>query len=284
MVSTDFPVDIARTFMAPKEDMPKIGFLGGEQGKEINEAIKKDYKGFGNLGQGYYREKDKIVWNVSNPFYTVAVQDRLPQGVRVATQSDLEKALKLDSLNLSDICATTSLVLRSEEEPNSYLARDLMNQIKTRENRKLELPVMIPLCGLSLKKDDESSYGLSFKLKEDAEIIPAPILDIISQDWINHYEKEIRVSNYMRLFHSPNFFRFYSKDINPETGLPNKVYDRDDPSSWPKKKQRSLDNSRTSRGLSFLVTNECDINSGLYELNYSPGVGRVIIVSPGNEK
>ncbi len=174
MANINFPVNRASPLIEIPSSIPQIGFLGGSEGKEIDDSIKKDYKEFEILQIGNYSEN---LVKCSSPFYNVAVQSRLPSNVRVASQSDLEKAIKLGSLELRGTFEDTSLALRTEEDPNSYLAEDLMNQVKQRLGKKAKMPVMILLYGLKLAKDQNSKYGLSFKLKDNAEIIYAPILN-----------------------------------------------------------------------------------------------------------
>jgi len=49
------------------------------------------------------------------------------------------------------------------------------------------MPVMIPLYGMELVKDQDSRHGLAFKLKEDAEIHYAPILN---KSDVSHFTSE----------------------------------------------------------------------------------------------
>ena len=161
----------------PKE-IPTIGFLEGDFGKEFL----KEYKGRVNSDYGNANPlnilsyQDGLVKG-SNSFAVVLANQILAQeGLRVARQSDLERAMKLSALQLRGQYVDSGLVLRNEDEPNSYLAKDLYAQIKSRNSKK-ESPIMIPLTELDLIIDGSSSHGLKFKLKEDAEIIYAPILN-----------------------------------------------------------------------------------------------------------
>ena len=92
MVTSNFPVDKARPLIVIPKDIPQIGSLGGEQGKEIDASIKKDYRDFSVMQVGSY-SNGKVTG--SNPFYAVGVQSKLPFGVRVSTQSDLENAMSI---------------------------------------------------------------------------------------------------------------------------------------------------------------------------------------------
>ena len=175
MAKSTFPVSEARPLIKIPEEIPQIGLLGGESGDEINDSIRKDYKDISALRIGKYSGS---VVRGSNPFYAVAVQSRLPAGVRVASQGDLETAMNLGVYDFRGTYEDTGLVLRSRENPNSYLAGNLMDQVQDRlgKNAKIKGPIMIPLYELELAKDSDSPHGLSFKLKEDAELTPAPML------------------------------------------------------------------------------------------------------------
>lgn len=194
MGKSNFPVNEAKPLVEIPRDIPQIGFLGGEEGKEIDASIKGDYRDFKVLQVGNY--SDHIVKG-SNPFYVVAVQSRLSEGVGVATQADLENALRIGAMDLRGTYEDTGLVLRTEGEPNGYLARNLMEQVKARD-LKAKMPVMIPLRGLKLEKDADSPQGLSFKLGENAELVYAQILN-------------------------KGDGSFSSEDIDEKTGLPVKL-------------------------------------------------------------
>ena len=240
MTNNSLPVNKAKPLVEVPQNVPLIGSLGGEQGKEINDAIKKDFAGISALQVGNYSEG---IVKASNPFYAVAVQKRLQEGVRVASQADLEKALKWGVLDLRGTYEDTGLVLRTEGEPNSYLASNLMIQAKARLDKKVKMPVMIPLYGLELAKDQNSPYGLSFKLGDNAEIISAPILN-------------------------KGDGNFSSRNINAETGLPKKLGNGD----------RTL--YTRQGGLSWLcLFRDLDLYSNDENLADSNGDGRVVLVS-----
>jgi hypothetical protein len=241
MVTSNFPVDEARPLIAIPKDIPQIGFLGGEQGKEINDSIKRDYKDFSVMQVGNYSD-GKI--RGSNPFYAVGVQSKLPFGVRVASQSDLETAMRIGVLDLSETYEDPDLVLRTDGDPNSYLAGNLMKQVKYRFGKRTKMPVMIPLYGMELVKDQDSLHGLAFKLKEDAQIIYAPIL------------KKSSGSN------------FNYEDIDVKTGLPTKV-GKGNRTLWTR-------DSGLSRCFLDRDSNLLSSDSGLA---YSGGNGRVVLVS-----
>lgn len=175
MVKSTFPVSKARSLIEIPKEIPQIGYFGSDAGSEINDSIRKDYKGISALQVGKYSSD---IVRGSNSFYAVAVQNRLPAGVRVASQSDLERAMKLGVMDFRGTYEDTGLVLRSNDNPNSYLAGNLMTQVQERLGKKVKFsgPMLINLYDLELAKDQNSPYGLAFKLKDDAELTPAPIL------------------------------------------------------------------------------------------------------------
>ena len=193
MTKDSSPMVEAKPLIEIPKDIPHIGFFGGEAGKEINEAIRKDYKDIKALQIGNYSGN---LIKGSSPFYAVAVQSRLPPGMNVATQADLETAMKIGSMDFRNTYEDTGLVLRTEGDPNGYLANNLMKQVKERGKKKM--PVTIPLRSLSLERDSSSPHGLAFKLRDDAEIIYAPILNQGNGN-------------------------FTSEDIDKKTGLPKKL-------------------------------------------------------------
>ncbi len=156
------------------EYIPQVDFLKGEFGEavleEYNARVEEDYSNNSNLNVLTYEKK---IVKGSNSFAVCLVNGILrEEGLRTATQSDLEKILKIKALNLRRTYEDTGLVLRDDMEPNSYLAKDLLKQLG-----KTELPVMIPLYGLELSVDDNSPHGLAFKVTEHTKKIHAPILN-----------------------------------------------------------------------------------------------------------
>ena len=224
---------------------PDVGFLGREAGKEIDKEVKGKYKNFPVMGVTSYSAG---LIKGSNPFYIVGVNEEFRAQslkLRTATQADLELILKYSRLPLRGTYEDSALVLRSAGEPNSYLARNLYKQVKARNTQQM-LPVMIPLAGLELAKDSDSEYGLSFTLKENAEIIYAPILNKNGG--------------------------FDSESINEKTGLPKRFGDGD----------RTL--AARDSGLSRLYLNgDLDLYSWDDVLAYSYGDGRVVVVDGSAE-
>ena len=231
-----------KSLIAVPEFVPSIGFLEGDFGKEVAKEVDSKYKGFNAVEKiGKY---DSGVVKGSNPLYVVAVNEVIrPEGLRTATQADLEKALKIGVLSLRGQYEDTALVLRTEGDPNSYLAKHLMKQVKARGSNNM--PVMIPLVGLDLERDSSSPCGLAFKLRDDAEIFYDPILNKSGGN-------------------------FSSLDIDEKTGLPKKLsegdryfYTRDD--------KAGLSRLNLSRDL-FMYSSWSDLQgSGSY--------GRVVVMS-----
>lgn len=162
---------------------PKIelaDFLVGPFG----EAVLEEYQGRAeadydnNPKLNVLEYKDGVVIG-SNPFAVTLVNQIVSQErLRTATPSDLEEILRFNrpDLDLRNYYEDSALVLRPGDGPNPYLAVNLASQIRSR-NPNFQFPVMIPLSSLELVKDPDSSYGLSFKLREDAQVIYAPQLD-----------------------------------------------------------------------------------------------------------
>jgi len=151
----------------------QYSFLGGDLGKRVDEEIRAEYPGIEALCIAAY--SDDVIKG-SNTFYVVAVNGKLRrQGLWTASPAELEAVIRAGALDLKSHYEDSALVLRSEEEPNAYLARDLFSQLKARGG-ELQLPIMLPLHGLELKLDKGSPYGLSFRLRGDSEIVYAPEL------------------------------------------------------------------------------------------------------------
>lgn len=223
-------------------EVPIAGFLPEGFLEQYNAAVKEDYNDNKNLK---VLTSDSKVINGSNPFAVILINKLLnKEGSRIAKQSDLERLIKINPGYLKGTYEDTGLVLRDEKDPNSYLAQNLVKQLKSR-NKKQKLPVMIPLTGLYIENNQDSNYGLSFKLKEDADVIYAPILNSKSGN-------------------------FSSENIDEKTGLPKKLGNGN----------RTLYTKNS--GLSRLCLSG-GLVLGSYDvvdcLGYSGSVGRVVIVS-----
>ena len=178
------------------EYIPQADFLRGNFGKAVLEEcrarVKEDYHDHDNLKVLRYNEEQNVVTG-SNSFATSLVNKIIAEQGHTATQAELERIIALNrpDLNLRGHYEDTGLVLRSNEEHNSYLANDLIAQLGN-----IELPVLIPLKNLELRNDDNSPYGLAFNII--GETIYAPILNHDSEN-------------------------FSSVDIDEEIGIPKKL-------------------------------------------------------------
>ena len=229
---------------------PSVGILRGKEGADIlaeyRTAVKRDYENNPNL-LVFHQEGEGLVTG-SSSLATVVLDDKVlrGRGLRVATLRDLELILKhRQDIELRGTYEDAGLALRSEAEPNEYLARNLTEQLRARDPR-LQYPVLVNLTDCTLVKDPNarSSYGLVFKLREDARLIYAPILN------------------------NPTGFSFSSADIDETTGLPRKLSTEGNRSLW------TIDS-----GLSRLcLDGDLDLNSYDGDLTYSCSDGRVVVV------
>jgi hypothetical protein len=226
----------------PKE-IPSAGFLESDFGKEFleeyNSKVKIDYGNHSNLKVLTY---DNGIVVGSNSFAVVLANQILNQeGLRTATQADLERILKTKALQLRGTYEDSGLVLRSEDGANKYIAGNLAKQLRARD-KKVKFPVLVNLTDLELVQDKDSDYGLAFKLIEGAKPIYAPILN------------------------KPG--NFNSEDIDEKTGLPKQI----------SKGDRTL--YTRSNGLSRLYLGRyLYLSSNNDYLADSNSVGRVVVVS-----
>ncbi|MEK6855050.1 MAG: hypothetical protein AABX73_02400 [Nanoarchaeota archaeon] len=244
MADTNLPKFQGKPLIEIPEFIPTINFLEGDFGRAVLDEYRgRTEKDYGNASALKVLSYDGIVKG-SNPFAVALVGSIVSQaGLRVATQADLERALKVKVLPLQGKYEDTGLVLRSESEPNEYLARNLMHQVKAR-NPNAKMPAMIPLSGLELVADVSSPYKLAFKLKDGCEVFYDS--SVLNKDGT-----------------------FSSEDIDKKTGLP---------SETSNKGNRTL--YTINSGLSGLdlywgldVYSRCDNLAG------SRGDGRVVLVS-----
>ena len=227
--------------------IPQIGFMQGDFGKEFLEEYKgivsADYQNLSALNVLNYGSG---VVKGSNPFAVVLANQILRQeGLKTATQADLEKLLRIGG-DLRGTYEDTGLVLRSKDDKdyskNTPLAKVLAEQVRARGIKfSPKNPIMVPLTELELEKAD-NGYGLTFRLREDAEIYEVPILS--------------------------NGGQFNSEDVDEKTGLPTKLG----------KGNRTL-YTRNS-GLSRLgLLNDLGLYSDGWILDDSDDGGRVVVVS-----
>ena len=227
----------------------EIGFLKGSFGKEVfdkaGDIAKNKYESKESLLSPVYR--DGVVQG-SNLFYVILVNEVLrghSRKLHTATPADIERTLRADdTLGIEgNYYVDTGLVLRSTEDSyssNNPLARDVTKQLKRKLGDNFKFPIMIPLMGLDLKVDD-NKYGLGLIVREDAEIIRAPILN------------------------QPG--RFNTDNVNVRTGLPNKIRSEGNRGLY----------TRTD-GLSGLaVLSFLSLGAHLYSFGYSGDSGRVVV-------
>ena len=137
------------------ETIPVVNFLTGDFGKAVLEEyqarVKADYENARALNVlSYYKGNDVVIG--SNPFAVVLINKIVqPEGIRVATPADLERVIATNALPLRGQYEDSALVLRSEDNPNEYLAKDLNAQVKAKRG-KVNLPVMISFLWFVLRK------------------------------------------------------------------------------------------------------------------------------------
>lgn len=183
MTKSKLPVFKGKPLIKIPEFIPQVGFLEGEFGKafleEYQGRVNADYNGNSVLNALSYSNN---VVKGSNPFAVVLTNQIIrEEGLRTATQADLERVLKINAfglnvLDLRGFYEDTGLVLRSEDEPNRYLAKNLAEQVKSRKKKVGKTPIVIPLNRLELVNDLNSPHGLAFDLTDESEIIYAPVL------------------------------------------------------------------------------------------------------------
>ena len=228
-------------------------FLGDEFGKKIHQKVIDKYGQFPAISCVVYDEDGKVAKG-STPFYVSAVNEFLPEGIRTASQADLERILKNDELKLEGQWEDTSLVLRSAQDPNKYLAQDLYKQFSSRGISLNEgIPIVIPLFGTRLRTDDNSPYKLTFDLIDSPVYFEAPILN------------------------EPSLRKFDSSDIDESTGLPKTVKDKGQRTLYT----RNFDGyNLKNSGLSGLLLNgHLVVESNSEYFQYSSSDGRVVLVA-----
>src|SRR3989344_7750449 len=220
--------------------------------EEIKDLAVAKYKSAKPLMLPVYN--DKVVQG-SNPFYAVLVNEVLrldsTQRLWTASQADMERTLRAgDILKIEgNYYVDTALVLRSPEdpyEPNNPIAKDLSKQVKERLEKDMKLPVMIPLHSLDLKLDPNNEYGLGFNLREDAQLIYAPVLN-----------------------KKGNF-----SSVNPETGLPVEVGSQGSRRLY----------TRQGGLYRLYLSGDLGLNSGWNNLGGSYEAGRVVVCGEAVQK
>jgi len=157
----------------------KVSYLDSYFGKAAfdayGEIVISEYKN--NLVLGGLRFENGLVKG-GGPFVT-CLMDRVlsSSGFRVATLTDLEEILRHKTLDLVGNYVYPALVLRSSEQTtvyNQFTAQRLHRQINERFSG-FQLPAMISLTSLVLE-NGPTLEGLTFSLKDNAQIIQAPQL------------------------------------------------------------------------------------------------------------
>ena len=187
-------------------------FLSGDPGKdfykEYQGRVKADYSdaSYPSLEAPLRVLKRKKGVVVGSNVYAVALANQILRevGLRTATPADVERIIKSEELNLSRVYIDTGLILREHTgNENRGLVEHLMKQLSDRDH---ELPVMIPLASLDLKRY-AYTFSLTLDLREDAEVIPCSI----------PYQSA----------------GFSSEDVDEKTGLP-KGYRRGERAIFPR--------------------------------------------------
>ncbi len=168
--------------MVEVPDVPMIGYLEGEFGKDFIETYNK------TVDEGLDNSKDLKVLSFednvvkgSNTYSSVLAADILRKsGLQLASPADIEAARKLREANPAlgidtrGCYVDCGVVFRSAEEPNAYHAKRLEPQIKKAlKVRKINYPVVILSGGLELA---DGSEGLDLRLRSGAKPFVVPAL------------------------------------------------------------------------------------------------------------
>ncbi|MBW2982601.1 hypothetical protein KY343_06985 [Candidatus Woesearchaeota archaeon] len=222
-------------------------FLEGDFGRQVleqyNQLVQGEYQNASALQKLSF---DDNVVKGSNPFAFVLLNRVLKDhGKWVARPVDLERALERDAINLRGTYGDSGLVLRSENDPNGYLASNLVSQLRSKGYNVGGDVIMIPLAGLELRYDASSPHNLVFQLTDSSEIITA---------------SQLNESNHNKKFNKGD-----------ERGLP--IFEDEG--------SRTL-YSNESNGLCRLCRDgDLDLGAGSGVLAYSYGDGRVVVCAEG---
>ena len=233
---------------SPLMNNANYSFLEGDFGRQVleeyNQLVQSEYQNAFALQKLSFA--DNLVKG-SNPFAFVLLNRLLQNhGKWVTRPIDLEKALEKEAIDLKGTYGDSGLVLRSENNPNEYLAKNLASQVKGKGYNVGGDTVMIPLAGLELVYDSNSPNYLSFQLTDSSEIIYAPQLNKT-----NHNKK------------------FNKAD---EKGLP----------IFGDNGLRTLYSSEDSGLCRLYRCRDLDLNAWNADLAYSLPDGRVIVCAKGN--
>jgi hypothetical protein len=169
-----------RWIKIPSENI-SFSLLEGDYGRQVlgeyNQRVSRNY--MNNSALQVLSFADNVVKG-GNPYAFVLLNWILREdGKWVARPCDLEKALRENAINLRDTYGDSALVLRSNGEPNTYLANKLTESVRqTSSFTSSQSPYAIPLTELGLVSDPNAPNGLVFRLSSNlAEVINAPQLD-----------------------------------------------------------------------------------------------------------
>ena len=225
-------------------EIPTASFLTGEEGREIVAAVTRDYSKHPIIRNEFNYDEELGCATGSNAFILGAVQKYLPAGSRLATLAEVQDIASRHPQALRGTYVDTGMFIATTQDQqnasNNTLAEKLAKEFRKRDVEGLMKMINMP--GLDMEVDGNSDYGLSFHLREDAEIIPA---EILAQSG-----------------------RFVIKDIERKTGIPKKL----DPEG-----ERGLYGRNT--GISGVYLNgDLDLGSYWGRLGDSDPGGRVVVV------
>jgi hypothetical protein len=179
------------------------GLFGKDFLDEFNARAKRDYDDATVLKVLSYVTSSNRVTGSNVPSVVLANQILKPMKIRTATQAELEQILNQNTLVFKGHYEESSLVWRSDENPNEYFAQNISDQLRKHIALNPNSAYVIPLHACSLRQDVGSPNGLAYIINNPELVFEAPIL--------------------MR----KNGSYLYSGNMNVLTGLPNEVYDFD---------------------------------------------------------
>lgn len=152
-------------------DEPNYNFLIGDFGKEMNDeynsVVKSDYKDNSNLKVLNF--KDNIVKGSNS--YSIFLMNKMlsKYELRTVNSSDAQKIINSDENFLKGVYTDLGVVLRTEDNPNGYLARQLGKQANERRYKfSNSNPLVFKPSDLELIVDNNSPSGLGFKIQDSA--------------------------------------------------------------------------------------------------------------------
>ncbi len=184
----------------------------------------------------------------SNPYSTVLANQILNQeNCKIPSPAEMNNIRKNNLLGLKGHYIDLALILRDQNQPNEYLAKDLINQLKNNFNN-VKLPLIIPLNTLELRNDRKSPSGLAFNITDSTELMN---LNIFNSDTSN----------------------FSWGDINEKTGVPTRLVEKNSAKESP------TFFTRSSGLASFCLTVNLNLDSYYSNLGNSFSIGRIIAMS-----